>query len=111
MLNESKVQTLKFEILCQQLIWIMCSDLVEFSCHVLNDKGILDILFLQELAAFTILYCYFLHCNFMIWPNSFLSEMEIKQTSRWVYEGVIDDPYGEFFIAENKSLQKVCFLY
>lgn len=27
---------------------------------------------------------------------------------RWVYEGVIDDPYGEFFIAENKSLQKVC---
>lgn len=47
----------------------------------------------------------------MIWPNSFLSEMEIKQTSRWVYEGVIDDPYGEFFIAENKSLQKVCCLY
>ncbi|OVA04342.1 Spc97/Spc98 [Macleaya cordata] len=25
---------------------------------------------------------------------------------RWVYEGVINDPYGEFFIAENKSLQK-----
>lgn len=25
---------------------------------------------------------------------------------RWVYEGVIGDPYGEFFIAENKSLQK-----
>ncbi|KAJ8544765.1 hypothetical protein K7X08_017348 [Anisodus acutangulus] len=25
---------------------------------------------------------------------------------RWGYEGVIDDPYGEFFIAENKSLQK-----
>ncbi|KAL7109554.1 hypothetical protein ACP275_06G182500 [Erythranthe tilingii] len=25
---------------------------------------------------------------------------------RWVYEGVIDDPYGEFFIAENKSFQK-----
>ncbi|XP_028054406.1 gamma-tubulin complex component 2-like isoform X1 [Camellia sinensis] len=25
---------------------------------------------------------------------------------RWVYEGVIDDPYGEFFIAENKSLRK-----
>ncbi|KAL4203414.1 hypothetical protein AMTRI_Chr01g127800 [Amborella trichopoda] len=25
---------------------------------------------------------------------------------RWVYEGVIDDPYGEFFIAENRSLQK-----
>ncbi|KAK4480208.1 hypothetical protein RD792_013270 [Penstemon davidsonii] len=25
---------------------------------------------------------------------------------RWVYEGVIDDPYGEFFIAENKALQK-----
>ncbi|KAF9605087.1 hypothetical protein IFM89_013757, partial [Coptis chinensis] len=25
---------------------------------------------------------------------------------RWVYEGVIDDPYEEFFIAENKSLQK-----
>ena len=28
---------------------------------------------------------------------------------RWVYEGVIDDPYGEFFIGENKSLQKVLF--
>lgn len=27
--------------------------------------------------------------------------------SRWVYEGVIDDPHGEFFIAEDKSLQKV----
>ncbi|MFS7916904.1 putative gamma-tubulin complex component protein [Helianthus anomalus] len=25
---------------------------------------------------------------------------------RWVYEGVIDDPHDEFFIAENKSLQK-----
>ncbi|KAK1323412.1 hypothetical protein QJS10_CPA02g00644 [Acorus calamus] len=25
---------------------------------------------------------------------------------RWVYEGIIDDPYGEFFIAENKSLKK-----
>ncbi|GAB2287127.1 Gamma-tubulin complex component 2 [Dionaea muscipula] len=25
---------------------------------------------------------------------------------RWLYEGVIDDPYGEFFIGENKSLQK-----
>ncbi|KAH9541682.1 hypothetical protein CY35_14G078000 [Sphagnum magellanicum] len=25
---------------------------------------------------------------------------------RWVYEGVIDDPYGEFLIDENKSLQK-----
>ena len=25
---------------------------------------------------------------------------------RWVYEGAIDDPYWEFFIAENKTLQK-----
>ncbi|KAK3034140.1 hypothetical protein RJ639_033483 [Escallonia herrerae] len=25
---------------------------------------------------------------------------------RWLYEGVIDDPHGEFFIAENKSFQK-----
>ncbi|KAL8206166.1 hypothetical protein R6Q57_009717 [Mikania cordata] len=25
---------------------------------------------------------------------------------RWVYEGVIDDPHDEFFIAEDKSLQK-----
>ncbi|KAL7246341.1 hypothetical protein ACSBR2_001452 [Camellia fascicularis] len=25
---------------------------------------------------------------------------------RWVYEGVIDDPYCELFIAENKSLPK-----
>ncbi|XP_044483375.1 gamma-tubulin complex component 2 [Mangifera indica] len=33
--------------------------------------------------------------------NAYLGILE-----RWVYEGVIDDPYGEFFIAENKSLQK-----
>lgn len=26
---------------------------------------------------------------------------------RWVYEGVIDDPYGEFLIEENKTLEKV----
>ncbi|GAB2229163.1 hypothetical protein Droror1_Dr00023299 [Drosera rotundifolia] len=25
---------------------------------------------------------------------------------RWLYEGVIEDPYGEFFIGENKNLQK-----
>lgn len=25
---------------------------------------------------------------------------------RWVYEGVIDDPYGEFLIDENKTLEK-----
>ncbi|EMS52405.1 Gamma-tubulin complex component 2 [Triticum urartu] len=30
----------------------------------------------------------------------------LRMLERWVYEGVIDDPYGEFFIAENKSLQK-----
>jgi hypothetical protein len=30
---------------------------------------------------------------------------------RWVYEGVIDDPYGEVFIAGNKSLQKVFFTF
>ncbi|KAF2286406.1 hypothetical protein GH714_016755 [Hevea brasiliensis] len=33
--------------------------------------------------------------------NAYLGILE-----RWVYEGVIDDPYGEFFIAENKSLHK-----
>ncbi|XP_030472252.1 gamma-tubulin complex component 2 [Syzygium oleosum] len=33
--------------------------------------------------------------------NAYLSILE-----RWVYEGVIDDPYGEFFIVENKSLKK-----
>lgn len=33
--------------------------------------------------------------------SAYLSILE-----RWVYEGVIDDPYDEFFIAENKSLQK-----
>ncbi|KAJ8753043.1 hypothetical protein K2173_011811 [Erythroxylum novogranatense] len=33
--------------------------------------------------------------------NAYLGILE-----RWVYEGVIDDPYGEFFIGENKSLQK-----
>ncbi|CAN1262169.1 Gamma-tubulin complex component 2 [Linum perenne] len=33
--------------------------------------------------------------------NAYLGILE-----RWVYEGVIEDPYGEFFIAENKSLHK-----
>ncbi|XP_024043867.1 gamma-tubulin complex component 2 isoform X2 [Citrus sinensis] len=33
--------------------------------------------------------------------NAYLGILE-----RWVYEGVIDDPYGEFFIAEDKSLLK-----
>lgn len=42
---------------------------------------------------------------FLSWLFCFLSEK-----LRWVYEGVIDDPYSEFFIAENKSLQKVCCL-
>ncbi|CAN5957948.1 unnamed protein product [Sphagnum jensenii] len=27
----------------------------------------------------------------------------------WVYQGVIDDPYGEFLVDENKSLQKIPF--
>ncbi|XP_021772290.1 gamma-tubulin complex component 2-like [Chenopodium quinoa] len=34
------------------------------------------------------------------------SSAYLKMLERWVYEGVIDDPYGEFFIAENRSLQK-----
>ncbi|XP_057515488.1 gamma-tubulin complex component 2 isoform X2 [Amaranthus tricolor] len=34
------------------------------------------------------------------------SSAYLEILERWVYEGVIDDPYGEFFIAENKSLQK-----
>ncbi|KAG0466801.1 hypothetical protein HPP92_018381 [Vanilla planifolia] len=35
-----------------------------------------------------------------------LSVQGFGSFARWVYEGIIDDPYGEFFIAENKSLQK-----
>ncbi|GMH10350.1 hypothetical protein Nepgr_012191 [Nepenthes gracilis] len=34
------------------------------------------------------------------------SSAYLGMLERWVYEGVIDDPYGEFFITENKSLQK-----
>ncbi|XP_068662171.1 gamma-tubulin complex component 2 [Aristolochia californica] len=30
----------------------------------------------------------------------------LRILERWVYEGIIDDPYGEFFISENKLLQK-----
>ncbi|XP_010492695.1 PREDICTED: gamma-tubulin complex component 2-like [Camelina sativa] len=33
--------------------------------------------------------------------NAYLGILE-----RWVYEGIIEDPYGEFFIAENRSLKK-----
>lgn len=35
------------------------------------------------------------------------SEAVNSKMCRWVYEGVIDDPHDEFFIAEDKSLQKV----
>jgi hypothetical protein len=35
----------------------------------------------------------------------------VETSYRWVYEGVIDDPYGEFFIAENKFLQKVLLTF
>uniref|UniRef100_A0A1D1XJG6 Gamma-tubulin complex component n=1 Tax=Anthurium amnicola TaxID=1678845 RepID=A0A1D1XJG6_9ARAE len=34
----------------------------------------------------------------------------LKILERWVYEGVIDDPYGEFFISENKLLLKVLYI-
>lgn len=34
------------------------------------------------------------------------SSAYLEILERWVYEGLIDDPYGEFFIAENRSLQK-----
>jgi len=49
------------------------------------------------LLSFSLLYLGF----------NFLANLGIEQYCRWVYEGVIDDPYGEFFIAEDKSLQKV----
>ncbi|XP_062184478.1 gamma-tubulin complex component 2-like [Phragmites australis] len=38
--------------------------------------------------------------------TEYASAAYLRMLERWVYEGVIDDPYGEFFIAENKSLQK-----
>ncbi|CAN6195447.1 unnamed protein product [Urochloa humidicola] len=38
--------------------------------------------------------------------TEYSSAAYLRMLERWVYEGVIDDPYGEFFIAENKSLQK-----
>ncbi|CAD6260374.1 unnamed protein product [Miscanthus lutarioriparius] len=38
--------------------------------------------------------------------TEYASGAYLRMLERWVYEGVIDDPYGEFFIAENKSLQK-----
>ncbi|KAJ8450525.1 hypothetical protein Cgig2_020162 [Carnegiea gigantea] len=34
------------------------------------------------------------------------SSAYLEILERWLYEGVIDDPYGEFFIAENRTLQK-----
>nr|KAJ0220286.1 hypothetical protein LSAT_V11C200098900 [Lactuca sativa] len=40
-------------------------------------------------------------CNF---PK--LNIVHILSKCKWVYEGVIDDPHDEFFIAKNKSLQK-----
>ena len=37
---------------------------------------------------------------------------ELKQNFWLVYEGFANNPYGEFFIAGNKSLQKVyCFIF
>lgn len=38
--------------------------------------------------------------------SQFASAPYLGILERWVYEGVIDDPYGEFFIDENKVLQK-----
>ncbi|XP_021319294.1 gamma-tubulin complex component 2 [Sorghum bicolor] len=38
--------------------------------------------------------------------TEYASGAYLRMLERWVYEGLIDDPYGEFFIAENKSLQK-----
>ncbi|KAH7420640.1 hypothetical protein KP509_13G015300 [Ceratopteris richardii] len=38
--------------------------------------------------------------------SQFASAPYLGILERWVYEGVIDDPYGEFFIDENKALQK-----
>lgn len=48
-----------------------------------------------------------IHILFSPWH---LNSSWIDQICRWVYEGVIDDPHAEFFIAENQSLQKVWFL-
>ena len=44
----------------------------------------------------------------MISSNSFLAQTEMELNFGWFY-GVVNDPYGGFFIAENKSFQKVCF--
>lgn len=46
---------------------------------------------------------YVIYCRGLV---NFIAEQSII-ARRWLYEGVIDDPYCEFFIAENKSLQKV----
>lgn len=57
---------------------------------------------------------HFLLASF-IWHSThpicwFYCSYEKIKIFRWVYEGVIDDPYSEFFIAENKTLQKVIHL-
>ena len=42
----------------------------------------------------------------MIPSNSFLSQTLIELNFGWFSEGMVNDPYGGFFIAENKSFQR-----
>ena len=41
----------------------------------------------------------------MISSNSFLAQTEMELNFGWFY-GVVNDPYGGFFIVENKSFQR-----
>lgn len=68
----------------------------------LSGSGILNLLQSQAKAmAGDNTVCTLLEKMLQSASSPYLSILE-----RWVYEGVIDDPHGEFFITENKTLQK-----
>eukprot|EP00249_Psilotum_nudum_P020681 c27807_g1_i1 orf=331-1980(+) len=96
-----------------QGLWFFCQPMMgamqslstvvqKAAAHSLSGAAILNLLQSQEAAlagdsAARSLLQKLMH---------FASAPYLGILERWVYEGVIDDPYGEFLIDENKGLQK-----
>ncbi|MQM12129.1 hypothetical protein Taro_045043 [Colocasia esculenta] len=107
-----------------QGLWFFCQPMLA-SMHALSNviakvssgnlSGSATINLLQN-QPITIMTCSKMQAKAMAGDNAVRTLLEkmtqcasapyLKMLGRWVYEGVIDDPYGEFFISENKSLLK-----
>ncbi|CAN6872607.1 unnamed protein product [Brassica oleracea] len=89
---------------CQPMMGSMCALAVviqQASAKHFVGSGVLNLLQSQEAMAGDNSVRSLLEKMTECASNAYLSILE-----RWVYEGIIDDPYGEFFIAENRSLKK-----